>query len=150
MSVINSPKILGINHLGIAAKDPEKAKWFFSEVMGLVHLGNELVKEQSTNTKMYESFNYQKGSSPRIELLENETGSEGPIKKFLEKKGGGIHHLAFSVDSIDTTLAYLGSKGVEMIDTTPRFGAHNTSIAFVHPKSTGGILVEFVEQLPAS
>lgn len=136
-------KILGINHIGIAPKDAAKASWFFQTVMGLEHLGDEAVISQKTNTLMFTSGS-ETTSSARLELLEP-MGS-GPIQKFLDTRGSGVHHIALTVDSIDRAIEHMLDHKVEMIDETPRGGAHNTRIAFVHPRATGGFLVELVEQ----
>ncbi len=143
----DSVKVLGINHLGIAAKDPLKFKWFFGTVMGLTHIGLEEVKDQKTITNMFASRNHGVETSARLELLEPMVGeSESPIAKYLEKKGGGIHHIAMTVEDVVAAIACAKSHGVRMIDEVPRNGAHHTKIAFVHPESTGGILVEFVQE----
>jgi methylmalonyl-CoA/ethylmalonyl-CoA epimerase len=142
-------RIEGINHVGLAPKDPEKARWFLREVLGLSFLGEELVKDQKTNTIMFTAL--PEGASAaqdRLEILAPEGGTEGPIAKFLEKKGSGIHHIALSVDSVDSALAHLKAKGVRLVDETPRPGAHQTRIAFVHPEATGGLLIELVEEHP--
>jgi methylmalonyl-CoA/ethylmalonyl-CoA epimerase len=139
-------RILGINHLGLAPKDPAKAKWFFREILKLPFEGEELVVSQNTLTTMYNSAQSDVLTAGRLEILENEEGKDGPIKKFMENKGGGIHHVALSVDSVEQAISEMLKHNVEMIDKTPRPGAHNTRIAFVHPRSTGGILVEFVQQ----
>lgn len=144
-------RILGVNHLGLAAKDPVKCAWFFGEVLGLHHLGGELVASQKTMTEMFSASNDpakpESGVLSRLEILSPAAGtSDGPISKFLEKKGGGIHHVALAVDSVTAALLHLKRQGVRLIDETPRPGAHDTSIAFVHPESTGGILVELVEE----
>lgn len=138
-------KILGINHLGIAAKDPVKARWFLQDILKLPFLGDELVKEQKTNTIMFESAAEKNANQARLEILANQEGEEGPIKKFLETKGGGIHHMALSVDNLEAALVELKAQGIELIDEKPRYGAHNSRIAFVHPRATGGILVELVQ-----
>jgi methylmalonyl-CoA/ethylmalonyl-CoA epimerase len=137
-------RILGINHVGLAPKDPAKAKWFLEVALALPPLGEELVASQNTLTTMFDSN--ARSSTARLEILENEDGKDGPIKKFLEKKGAGIHHLAMTVDSVDAAIKRMQSLNVKMIDVQPRPGAHNTKIAFVHPESTGGLLVEFVEE----
>lgn len=144
-------KIVGINHIGIAAKDPIKAKWFFDQVLGLPYLGEELVSSQKTNTLMFQSGAGLKSPEARLELLINESGQNGPIKKFVEERGGGIHHIALQVEDIRAALAELKTQNVELIDQEPRAGAHHTQIAFVHPRSTGGILIELVQasQSPA-
>lgn len=139
-------KVLGINHIGIAAKDPDKTAHFLSTILGVPHLADELVKTQMTMTRMYASKNHQEDHDPRLEILINEAGREGPITKFLAKKGGGIHHIALTVDHIENAIAALRLNGVRMIDETPRNGAHHTRIAFVHPESVGGILFELVQE----
>ena len=141
-------KVLGINHLGLAAKDPVKARWFFESVLGLSFLGEQLVKEQKTLTQMLGSQSAQlaSGQNPRLEILIDDGSQTGPIGKFVESRGGGIHHLALSVEDIEEAIAHMKSHQVKMIDESPRNGAHNTSIAFVHPHSTGGLLIELVEQ----
>jgi methylmalonyl-CoA/ethylmalonyl-CoA epimerase len=142
-----SIKICGINHIGLAPKDPEKARWFFKEVLELPYLGDELVVEQKTNTVMFESSDPDgQATRGRLEILENQPGQEGPIKGFLEKRGGGIHHIALTVEDLESALTKLKSLGVQLIDDTPRSGAHKTKIAFIHPKSTGGLLVELVQR----
>lgn len=144
-------KVLGINHVGLAPKNPAITRKFFSEFLGLAFHGDELVKEQKTLTAMFSSRDRelppQSGTSSgaRLEILEPYEGT-GPIAGFLEKKGSGIHHIALMVDSVDKALAFLKAKGVRMIDETPRSGAHNTRIAFIHPEATGGLLVELVEE----
>ena len=140
-------KILGINHLGIAAKDPQKASWFFNEVLQLPFHGEELVAAQKTMTFMFASSHEpQPQVQPRIELLENQDGEEGPIAGYVAKKGGGIHHIALQVADVEAAIQHMLDQGVQMIDAAPREGAHQTRIAFVHPKATGGILVELVEE----
>lgn len=154
-SKTRSFRIIGINHLGLAPKDPSKARTFFTNVLGLGFLGEELVKEQMTNTVMIDSATAASAKiptgRPMLEILENETGPDGPkpgpIAKFLAKKGSGIHHVALQVDNLDAALAYMQANGIQMIDSTPRPGSHNTRIAFIHPESTGGLLVELVQQL---
>lgn len=140
-------KVLGINHLGLAAKDPQKARWFFETVLGLNFLGEQLVKEQKTLTQMLDSqTEVQTAQRPRLEILINEPNELGPIAKFIEARGGGIHHLALSVESIQDAIEHMKAHNVEMIDEIPREGAHNTLIAFIHPRSSGGLLIELVEQ----
>lgn len=148
---MNQFKILGINHLGLAAKDPAKCAWFLRDVLGLEHLGDELVASQKTMTNMYSAirpFDQQESAfSSRLEILAPQAGTtDGPISRYLDKKGGGIHHLALAVDKLRVVLAHLKEKNVRLIDDEPRPGAHNTLIAFVHPESTGGLLIELVEE----
>jgi methylmalonyl-CoA/ethylmalonyl-CoA epimerase len=110
-------------------------------------MGDELVTEQETLTVMFGTR--KSGGTPpsgeRLEVLIPAPAGAGPIAKFLEKKGSGIHHVALTVEGIDALLVSLKAKGVRLIDETPRHGAHHTRIAFVHPESTGGLLVELVE-----
>ncbi len=139
-------KVLGVNHLGLAAKDPVKCRWFLSEVLGLKHLGDELVTAQKTMTTMFEAHGVP-AAQARLEIVAPAEGStDGPISLFLQKKGSGIHHLAVTVSDIHAAIAEMLSKGVRMVDLVPRDGAHRTRIAFVHPESTGGILIELVQE----
>lgn len=135
-------RVQGVNHLGLAPKDPERARWFFETVLGLSHLGDESVLEQKVNTRMFDTGL----SSARLEVLIPSAPGEGAVGKFLDKKGSGIHHVALAVDDVCKAVAHLMRLGVKMIDETPRHGAHNTKIAFVHPEATGGLLVELVEE----
>lgn len=141
----NQFRVLGINHVGLAPKHPEVARSFLADMLALSFHGDELVKEQQTLTSMFASSSNDE-NGPRLEILAPDNGS-GPIATFLEKKGSGVHHIALQVDSIDNALYYLKEKGVRMIDEQPRRGAHNTRIAFIHPTSTGGLLIELVEEL---
>jgi methylmalonyl-CoA/ethylmalonyl-CoA epimerase len=146
----NSPfRTLGINHIGIAAKDSARFKWFLHEVMGLPHQGEEDVASQKTLTNMYACTNSVTISpvSTRLETLEDSAGGAGPIGAFLAKKGGGIHHLAFQVDNIEAAIAHVKGHGVQMIDEIPRDGAHHCRIAFIHPSSIGGVLIELTQQM---
>lgn len=145
-------RILGINHLGLAPKDATKARTFFMDALGLGFLGEELVREQMTNTVMVDSAHGTGPAAiptgrPMLEILENESGKEGPIAAFLAKKGSGIHHVALQVDNVENAIAWMKQKGVRLIDEAPRKGSHNTRIAFIHPEATGGLLVELVQQL---
>jgi methylmalonyl-CoA/ethylmalonyl-CoA epimerase len=137
-------KILGINHVGLAPKDPAKARSFLTDVLGLGFHGDEIVAAQKTLTAMFSSSSTT-DVGPRLEILIPDQG-EGPIAAFLEKKGSGIHHIAMMVDSVEKAIASLKKKGVRLIDESPRPGAHQTRIAFIHPESTGGLLVELVEE----
>ncbi len=128
-----------INHIGIAVKSIEEALKFYSERLGLKSREVVEIPEQKVKVAAL-----QIGES-RIELLESTT-PDSPIAKFLEKKGEGIHHLAFEVTDIEKRLKELKEKGIRLIDEKPRQGAHNTRIAFIHPKSTHGVLIELVEK----
>ena len=128
-----------VDHIGIAVKDIEQAKKFYTEFLGLKALGEEVVEAQKVKVCFIPC-----GDS-EIELLES-TSPDGPIAKHIEKKGEGIQHIALRVDNIEAAIADLMAKGVRMIDEKPRYGAGGAKIAFVHPKSTGGILLEISER----
>ncbi|WP_378953856.1 methylmalonyl-CoA epimerase [Pelosinus sp. sgz500959] len=130
---------LKVDHIGIAIKDLEQAKKFYTEVLGMTVMGEETVEQQKVKVCFIPC-----GDS-EVELLES-TSPDGPIAKFIEKNGEGIQHLALRVDNIEAAIADLKEKGVRMIDETPRYGAGGAQIAFVHPKATGGILLELSER----
>jgi methylmalonyl-CoA/ethylmalonyl-CoA epimerase len=132
-------KILKIDHLGIAVNSIDEGKTFWSEILGLAFEGSETVAEQKVTTAFFPV-----GES-EVELLES-TAPDGPIAKYMEKKGAGIQHIAFRVADIDAALAELKEKGVRLIDEKPRMGAGGAKIAFLHPKATGGVLVELCER----
>jgi methylmalonyl-CoA/ethylmalonyl-CoA epimerase len=132
-------KILKIDHLGIAVNSMEEGSKFWSDVMGLKLEGSETVTEQKVTTAFYPV-----GDS-EVELLVS-TSPDGPIAKFIEKKGAGFQHVAFRVENIEEALAELKEKGIALIDQTPRIGAGGAKIAFLHPKATGGVLVEISER----
>ena len=131
-------KLEKINHLGVAVASLEEALPYYRDVLGMSYQGTEEVAEQKVRVAFL-----QIGES-KIELLEP-TSADSPIAKFLEKNGSGIHHIAYQVEDIAETLAGLEQKGVRLIDRIPRQGAHGAKIAFIHPKSTGGILTEICE-----
>jgi len=132
-------QILKIDHLGIAVDSIEDGKNFWSEVLGLEFAGDETVAEQKVKTAFFPV-----GQS-EVELLES-TAPDGPVAKFIEKKGQGFQHVAFRVANIDEALAELKAKNIQLIDQEPRIGAGGARIAFLHPKATGGILVELCER----
>ncbi|MDK9700972.1 MAG: methylmalonyl-CoA epimerase [bacterium] len=127
-------RILQIDHIGIATSSKDPLAKFFA-TLGIPNLGSETIADQHVVTEMHDV------SSIHLEVL-NATDEESPIAKFIAKKGEGFHHLAFRVDNLEAALAYLSSQGIQLIDTKPRKGAGGKLIAFLHPKSTGGILVE--------
>ncbi len=131
-------KALKIDHIGIAVKDLDKALEFY-EALGMKAEGTEVVEEQKVKVAFLPT-----GDS-EIELLES-TSPDGPIARHIEKKGEGIQHLALRVENIEEAIADLMEKGVRMIDEKPRYGAGGAKIAFVHPKSTNGILLELTER----
>ncbi len=132
-------KVLKIDHLGIAVNSIEEAKKLFQDILGLEFEGTETVQEQKVTTAFFPV-----GDS-EVELLES-TAPDGPIAKYLEKRGEGIQHIAFRVDNLDQALAELKDKGIRLIDEKPRRGAGGAKIAFLHPKSTHGVLIELSER----
>jgi methylmalonyl-CoA/ethylmalonyl-CoA epimerase len=132
-------KILKIDHLGIAVNNIDQSKSFWTDILGLSFDGTETVEEQRVTTAFLPV-----GES-EVELLEA-TAPDSPIAKYLEKKGEGIQHIAFRVADIEAALAELKAKGIRLIDEKPRKGAGNAKIAFLHPKSTNGVLVELTER----
>lgn len=128
-----------IDHLGIAVENLDKAISLFRDTLGLEWAGEETVAEQKVRTAFFPV-----GESS-IELLEP-TEPDSPIGKFLEKRGPGIHHIALSVTDIIVAIEELKNKGVRMIDEVPRVGAHGAKIAFIHPKSTPGLLIELCQR----
>lgn len=132
-------KLSHIEHIGIAVKSLESAIPFYEEMLGLKCYAVEEVADQRVKTAFF------KIGQTKIELLES-TDPEGPIGKFIEKKGEGIHHIAFATeDGVQKSLEELVEKGVQLIDKTPRKGAEGLNIAFLHPKSTIGVLTELCE-----
>lgn len=129
---------LKINHLGVATKSIDEALKFWSDALGLENVHTEVVDEQKVRVAMLPI-----GES-RIELLEP-TSDDSPISKFLEKRGGGIHHIAVEVEDIEGALKKLKARGMRLIDETPRTGAEGCLVAFVHPGTTGGVLLELVQ-----
>lgn len=128
-----------IDHIGIAVKSIDEMIKFYHGVLGLEIKDTEIVEEQKVKTAFIPV-----GDS-EIELLES-TSPDGPIAKFIEKKGEGIQHIALRVDDIEKTLKELKQKGVKLIDEVPRYGAGGAKIAFVHPKSTNGVLLELCQR----
>jgi len=132
-------KILKIDHLGIAVPSIAEGKAFWSDVLGLAFEGTETVEAQKVTTAFFPV-----GES-EVELLES-TSPDGPVAKYIEKRGPGIQHLALRVENIEAALAELKEKGIALIDEKPRMGAGGAKIAFLHPKATGGVLVELCER----
>jgi methylmalonyl-CoA/ethylmalonyl-CoA epimerase len=132
-------KALKLDHVGIAVENLEATIAVYTDILGLELHGTETVEEQKVKTAFLPL------GEPEIELLAT-TDPEGPIGKFIAAKGQGIQHLAFRVEDIDAALAELKAKGVRLIDEKPRYGAGGARIAFLHPKSTNGVLVELCER----
>ncbi len=129
-------KISHIEHIGIAVKNLNEAIKFYEEVLNLKCYAVEEVKDQKVKTAFFQV------GQTKIELLEA-TSEESPIAKFIEKRGEGIHHIAFNVDNVKSALEEMEEKGVKLIDEEPRKGAEGLNIAFLHPKFTHGLLIEF-------
>jgi len=132
-------KVKHIDHIGIAVKNIEQAGKFYTDILGLKIQGLETVADQKVNVAFLPI------TDSEIELLES-TEPDGPIARYIGKKGEGIQHIAFRVENIDETLTELKEKGVRLIDQKARLGAGGAKIAFIHPKETNGILVEICER----
>jgi methylmalonyl-CoA/ethylmalonyl-CoA epimerase len=128
-----------IDHLGIATKGIDEALKFWQDALGLENVHAEEVEEQKVRVAMLPI------GETRIELLEA-TSEDSPIAKFVEKRGGGIHHIAVEVENIEESLAKLKTEGARLIDEKPRIGAEGCLIAFVHPSSANGVLLELVQK----
>ena len=132
-------KILGIEHVGIAVKDLNSISEIFGELLGLDLQRREKVDDQQVITDIYHA------GKDKLEFLKA-TSPDSPIAKFLGKRPEGMHHIALIVDDIQSALNYLNENDVQLIDSSPRIGAEGLQIAFIHPKSTGGVLVELCEK----
>lgn len=128
-----------VDHIGIAVQNLEETLRFYTETLGIELHGTEIVEEQKVKVAFLPV------GDTEIELLES-TEPDGPIAKFIEKKGEGIQHIALRVDNIEVAIEEMKAKGVKMIDEKPRYGAGGAKIAFCHPKSTKGVLVELTER----
>ncbi len=125
-----------IAHIGVAVKNVEEVEKLYSEILGLPIIGREVSPDNKVS--------FIPLGDTAIELLES-VKPDGAIARHIEKRGEGIHHIAFQVDNIDKALEEMKAKGISLIDQKPRSGAHNSRIAFLHPKNTYGVLVELVE-----
>ena len=132
-----------LDHIGIACENLDDSSSFWS-LLGLIQGDDELVEDQGVTTRFF-STSEKDPSTPKIELLEP-TGEDTPIGKFLSKRGPGVQQVCFRVEDIESVISLLVENGIQMIDTVPRKGAHGAMIAFVHPKSTGGVLVELAQK----
>jgi len=127
-----------ISHIGIAVRDLDQQVAFYRDVLGLTFEGTEVIEDQRVKVAIF------RVGEAAIELLEP-TSPDSPVARHLDKKGEGIHHLAYDVEDIQQTLDNLKHRGARLIDQSPRKGAHGKSIAFIHPKSTFGVLTELCE-----
>ena len=131
--------VLKLDHIGIAVSNLEESLKFYTDVLGMKLHTTEIVEEQKVKVAFLPL------GDTELELLES-TDSEGPIAKFIESKGQGIQHLAFKVENIEKALEDCKAKGMRLIDEKPRYGAGGAKIAFLHPKSTNGVLVELCQR----
>jgi len=133
--------ITKINHIGIAVNSLDEQIGFYRDVLNLDFEGIEAVHDQMVRAALF------KVGEVRIELLEP-TSPESPIAKFIEKKGEGMHHIAYETDQIDNEISGLKKAGIQMIDENPKPGAQHTTIAFIHPKSSGKVLTDYIRFKP--
>jgi len=131
--------VVKVDHIGIAVSDLAESLKMYTDILGMTLHGTETVEEQKVKTAFLPL------GETEIELLES-TAPDGPIGKFIEARGQGIQHIAFRVDDIEAALAELKAKGVRLIDEKPRYGAGGARIAFLHPKATGGVLIELCQK----
>ena len=132
-------KILGIEHVAIAVSSLKEPSKVFGNILGIDNTSTEEVIDQKVVTDIFDT------GRGKVELLEA-TSDDSPISNFLEKRGNGVHHIAFLVDDLEIALKDLAESGIDLIDRSPRIGAEGMLIAFLHPKSTGGVLVELCQK----
>ena len=132
-------KILGIEHIGIAVENQKDAAPFWGEILQIVHTHTERVESEGVDTEIFDT------GKGKIELL-NSISEDSPIRKFLEKRGPGIHHICLEVDNIKQAIIELKNSNVEILNDEPSIGAEGFKIVFIHPKATGGVLVELAEK----
>lgn len=130
--------VKAVNHIGIAVKSIAAHREFYEKNLGAIYEGEEVVADQKVKVAFFLV------GGVRLELLEP-TDPSSTVQAFIEKRGEGLHHVAYTVDDIRARIAELKNEGVRMIDETPRPGAHHTQIAFLHPKSSNGVLTELCE-----
>ncbi len=133
-------KILGIEHLGIAVDSIDKAAPFWKHILSISHRSTENVIDQGVVTDIYDT------GQGKVELLEA-LGEDSPIAKFLDKRGPGIHHVCFEVIDIKSAIKELKENNINVLSDEPTIGAEGYKVVFIHPKSTGGILVELAEKV---
>jgi len=132
-------KILSIEHLGIAVKDIENRSPFWEHILRIKHTTTEIVEHEGVKTDIYDT------GRGKVELLKS-ISDDSTIEKFLNKKGEGIHHVCFQVDDIEQAIIELKEKNISIVSEKPSIGAEGYKIVFIHPKSTGGVLVELAEK----
>ena len=134
-----APLVRGVHHIAIVVPSIAEARKTYEGLLGLSASEPEFVADQKVNVLVIYA------GTQRIELVEP-ASADSPVSKFLAKTGGGMHHVAYKVDDVAAALAALKSAGLRLIDEVPRRGAHGTTIAFVHPAATGGVLTELVQE----
>ena len=132
-------KVLGVEHIGIALKDNDRLSDIFKNIFDLEQIGSEVVEDQGVKTDIFNAVN------TKIELLES-VSEDSPINKYILKHGKGMHHIALIVEDIDSAIDYLIQKNLRMIDQKPKTGVEGYKIAFIHPKSTPGLLIELCQK----
>ncbi len=128
-----------IDHIGIAVRNLDETLKFYEDILGIKCVSTEVVEEQKVKVAFLPI------GDTEVELLES-TEEDGPVAKFIEKKGEGIQHIAYKVDDIEKAIEELKEKGIKLIDEKPRYGAGGAKIAFLHPKSTFGVLIELCQR----
>ena len=132
-------KILGVEHIGVALNNNDQLSNLFKNIFNLEYIGSETVEEQGVKTDI---FNI---SNTKIELLES-ISKDSPINKYISKNGQGMHHIALVVEDINDAISYLIENNITMIDKNPKIGVEGYKIAFIHPKSTPGLLIELCQK----
>ena len=132
-------KILGIEHIGIAVNSIDKDAPFWKHILNLPHRGTEAVENQGVTTDIYDT------GRGKVELLEA-MGSGTPLGKFLDNRGAGIHHVCFEVDNITNAIKEFKELSIQVLSNEPTIGAEGYKVVFIHPKNTGGVLVELAEK----
>ena len=132
-------KILGIEHIGIAVENQKDTASFWGEILQIVHTHTEQVESEGVNTEIFDT------GKGKIELLDS-ISEDSPIRKFLQKRGPGIHHICLEVDDINQAITELKNSNIEILNDEPCIGAEGFKIVFIHPKATGGVLVELAEK----
>ena len=129
---------MNVDHIAVAVKDLEESSGFYEKLLGSPCSGTETVIEQKVKVAFFTA------GGTKIELLQP-TGPDSPVAKFLETRGPGLHHICFTVDDLDAEMERLRKSGTVFIDARPRPGSHGSRVAFIHPKSSGGVLTELRE-----
>ena len=130
--------VKGVSHIAIAGADPEQARYLYQDLLGLEYSGSETVEREGVTTHFYQA------GDTSLEILEP-LSADSPVGKFLKQRGPGLHHLALEVENLDDMVARLKAAGIRLLSEEPVAGAHNARIIFIHPRATGGVLIELCE-----